>query len=391
MTKQCPTNAVSPGEVLAFEGTVANTGNVTIIGVTVVDSMSPTNTPLLGPIDLAPGQTVSYTGSYTVPPDFCGMDTVTASGANLCTGGNVVASATTTCPITTTPAISVTKICPAQPVPRGGLFVFTGFVTNAGNVTLTNVVVVDDMPTNPTAILGPITLSPGAAMSFTGSYTAPLCCCVIVDTLTATGQGRCDGTRVSSSSTAVCPLLTTPALTVSKLCPSGATPVGSVFSFSGSVTNTGDITLTNVIVVSAQPSGLVQLLGPVDLAPGETESFTGSYTVTANDNPTGDVVTASGVDICAGATTTANANCLGIVPLARQPVIGPVTGSDGPITVTWSATVGATYALQYKNSLTDATWITLPGTVTATGETVSITDPGATGPQRFYRVMVVVP
>ena len=391
VTKQCPTNAVATGELLTFEGTVANAGDITIIGVTVVDSMSPSNSVLLGPIDLAPGQTVAYTGSYTVPPDFCGTDTVTASGADMCTGSNVTTSVTTTCPILTTPQISVTKICPAAPVPRGGNYVFTGFVTNSGNVTLTNVMVVDDMPTNPTPVLGPITLAPGGSMSFTGSYTAPFCCCVMVDTLTASGQGSCDGTRVTATSTAVCPLLTTPSLVVTKICPAQPVPVGSVFAFSGSVSNTGDITLTNVTVVSSQPGGTASLLGPIDLAPGESETFTGSYTVTTNDNPTGDIVMASGGDICAGATITVKANCLGIVPLAAQPVIGPVTGRDGPFTVTWSATAGATYALQYKTSFSDTSWITLPGTVTATGTTASMTDNTANSSQRFYRVMVVVP
>jgi hypothetical protein len=211
----------------------------------------------------------------------------------------------------------------------------------------------------------------------------------MVDTLTATGQGRCDGTRVSSSSTAVCPLLTTPSLTVTKICPALPVPVGGVFAFSGSVTNTGDITLTNVRVISSQPAGNTALLGPIDLAPGESETFTGSYTVTASDNPTGDTVTASGVSICAGNTVSAKANCLGIVPLATQPVIGPLIRADGPLTVQWSATPGETYVLQYKTSLSDASWITLPGTVTVTGTTATLTDANANSSQRYYRVMVV--
>jgi hypothetical protein len=269
--------------------------------------------------------------------------------------------------------------------------VFSGFVTNSGNVTLTNVVVVDDMPTNPTPILGPVTLAPGSSMSFTNNYTAPFCCCVIVDTLTATGQGRCDGTRVSATSTAVCPLLTTPGLTVTKICPAEPVPAGGVYTFSGSVSNTGDITLTNVLVVSGQPGGNTPVLGPIDLAPGESEVFSGSYTVTTNDNPNTDTVTASAGDICAGAPISVTANCLGIVPLATQPLLAVASGHQGPFTVTWSATAGATYALQYKNTLSDPTWITLPGTVTATGSTASMTDSNVMSGQRFYRVMVVVP
>ena len=389
VTRQCPTNEVATGRVLYFKGTVSNTGNITILGVIVVDAVSSLSGPVLGPIDLAPGQTVSYTGSYVVPPDFCGTDSVTATGSNLCGGAAVVGTITTSCPIQTTPQISVVKICPAAPVPRGGLYVFTGFVTNTGNVTLTNVMVVDDMPTNPTPVLGPVTLAPGAFASFTGSYTAPLCCCVMVDTVTATGQGRCDGAVVSASSTAVCQLLTAPSLAVTKICPVQSVPVGSLLTYSGWVTNTGDITLTNVMVVASQPGGATSLLGPVDLAPGESQSFGGSYIVTPNDNQVGDTVTASGGSICSGTLVTTVANCVGIVPLAVQPIIGPLIGADGPVTIQWSATPGATYALQYKTSLSSGVWITLPGTVTATGTTASITDATASSTQRYYRVMVV--
>jgi uncharacterized repeat protein (TIGR01451 family) len=388
LTRACPTNAVATGELLAFNGLVSNNGNITLAAVTVIDAaVSPTQ-PVLGPIDLAPGQSVPYTGSFTVPADFCGTDTVTASGVNVCSGSNVVTSTQTTCPVITTPQISVTKICPPAPVPRGGLYVFSGIVSNPGNVTLTNVIVVDNEPTNPTPVLGPITLPPGGSISFTGSYTAPLCCCLIIDTLTASGRGQCDGTLVKATSTDVCPLLSSPSLSVTKICPSQPVPAGGLFSFSGSVANTGDITLTNVMVTASESGNMVAVFGPVDLAPGQTGNFSGSYTVTGATDPTMDTVIASGTDICAGSTVHSIANCLGIVPLTTQPIIGPLSGANGPVMVKWSSTPGVTYALQYKATLTDANWITLPGVVTATTTTASMTDANTSGGQRFYRVMV---
>jgi len=72
--------------------------------------------------------------------------------------------------IITAPAIAVTKACPPSPVPVGGVLVFTGTVTNSGSVTLTNVTVVDDQPAPNTPVLGPITLAPGAGITFAGSY-----------------------------------------------------------------------------------------------------------------------------------------------------------------------------------------------------------------------------
>ena len=92
---------------------------------------------------------------------------MTASGQNQCNGNTVNNSVTTTCPLVTAPQISVTKSCPATPVIEGGLLVFTGTVTNTGNITLTNVIVVNNRPAANTTVLGPITLAPGAGTNFT--------------------------------------------------------------------------------------------------------------------------------------------------------------------------------------------------------------------------------
>jgi hypothetical protein len=266
------------------------------------------------------------------------------------------------------------------------LLVYTGSVTNTGNVTLTDVFVVDSYPTNNTPVIGPITLAPGASTNFTASYTAPIDCCQVVDTLTATGKGQCDGTLVSSTSSQVCYLLTTPAITVTRVCPAGSFPAGSLFSFTGTVSNTGDTALTNVFVYSSQPAANTVLLGPIDLAPGESEDFAGSYTVAANSDTTTDIVTATGIDDCQARTVTAKADCNG--PLTSSgPVLGTVSSANGTVTLGSSATPGVTYALQYSTSLVKPIWITLPGTVTATGTSVTFTDSVGAGTQRFYRVI----
>ena len=71
-----------------------------------------------------------------------------------------------------------------------------------------------------------------------------------------------------------------------------------------------------------------------------------------------------------------------------QPVISPVIAgaNTASATISWSATNGYTYTVQYKTNLTQPTWDTL-GTSTATGSTASFND--TTGPrkQTFYRVI----
>lgn len=70
-----------------------------------------------------------------------------------------------------------------------------------------------------------------------------------------------------------------PAIVVTKLCGPAPTVAGGVQTFAGTVTNTGDITLTNVFVFDDQPAPQTWILGPITLAPGEGTNFSGSYSV----------------------------------------------------------------------------------------------------------------
>ena len=317
VTKVCPAEMwkpLAPGDRLTYSGVVSNSGNIALTNVTIV-STAPTNgIRIFGPVTLAAGESANYTASFIIPMDFCGTDTVTARGVSICTQLPVTGSATTTCPVMTTPGITVRKNCPAQPTPHGGLFVFTGSVSNSGNVTLTNVFVVNDQPAPNTPIIGPITLAPGARTNFTASYTAPLDCCEITDTLTARGRDRCSGTLVAATATQVCPLLTTPRIAVVLRCPATVVPNGGLYEFTGWVTNLGDVALTNVYVVSSKPVTNTVVLGPIELAPGEWEFLSGSFIMAPGFGNV--ILTASGLSTCGARVAIASANCSG--PIRSQ-------------------------------------------------------------------------
>lgn len=310
VTKTCVAGILRPGDLMTYSGTVSNAGNVPLINVLVSNNQPSNNSPVLGPITLAPGESVPYYASYIVPADFCGTDTVTASGLDVCTFLPVTHSVTATCPVTTAPRISVIKNCPVVPPALGGLYTFTGTVSNSGNVTLINVFVVDNQPTNNTPVIGPLTLAPGASANFSGSYIAPTDCCEVIDTVTARGQDRCSGTNVTATSTTFCRLLTRPAIAVDQTCPPDSMPIGSVFTFTGSVTNTGDVVLTNVFVRSSQPNN-TRLLGPIELAPGESEGFSGTYTIMGGTNTT--IVTNRSTTVTTNTTTVVVTNNTGTV------------------------------------------------------------------------------
>ncbi|MBI3417238.1 MAG: LamG domain-containing protein [Verrucomicrobia bacterium] len=395
VTKVCPPkfdqpgtlNWNLPGELLHYSGTVSNAGNIALINVTVENDRSGTGLPILGPITLAAGEFVDYYATYILAEDFCGTDTVTARGLDSCTAAPVVSSVTTTCPIMTTPRIAVIQNCPAQPTPPGGTHTYTGTVINSGDGTLNNVFVVIDQPAHNTPVIGPISLAPGERKDFTGSYIVALNCCTTMDTVSVRGQDRCSGSNVVATATVICPLLTTPRITVTRVCPTTPVSVGGLYVFTGLVSNTGDVVLTNVFVFSNQPNPNTALLGPIELAPGESEEFTGSYTVVAGTDPAADTVTARGMDTCQARTISATANCSGPIQL-NTPMITSVTLANGMATVSWTATPGTTYCLQSKGGARDA-WINLPGNVTASGATASKNDSMGSIQQRFYRIMVV--
>src|SRR5439155_525872 len=84
VTKECDGAPFAIGNPIKFKGFVTNCGDVTLTGVVVVDDKAGA---VLSATTLAPGASVSYSGSYTPSGSLCGpfTDTVTATGTNACT------------------------------------------------------------------------------------------------------------------------------------------------------------------------------------------------------------------------------------------------------------------------------------------------------------------
>ena len=163
--------------------------------------------------------------------------------------------------------------------------------------------------------------------------------------------------------------------------------MGSLYVFSGFVTNTGDAILTNVVVFGSQAGTNLTLLGPLDLAPGQSEQYTGSLTVPSNIGAV--TITVTGQEICKGTWITNTTSC----PVATTVlVIGtPNVNANGFFSLSFPTVNGESYTVQYKNTLSDPTWTDLvpPGSVPGTGGLLNIYDPSpaALHPTRFYRVM----
>ena len=198
VTKVCVGDPVEIGQTQKFKGVVKNTGNITLINVNVIVTHAAGTTKVHGPIALAPGEAITYHGSYVVPPDSCGNNVVAASGHSICGDTEAHDASATSCPVLTTPGIQVIKNCPEVSPGIGADYTYTGTVYNTGNVTLTNVTVFNSRPAANTPVLHIASLKPSESKTFTASYSLSHECCEIVDTLTTRGFSKCDGLLCST-------------------------------------------------------------------------------------------------------------------------------------------------------------------------------------------------
>jgi len=379
------TAGVSAGDTISYAFTVTNTGNVTLTNVTLADTVGGV-TISGGPIaSLAPAavDSTTFTGSYTLTQTdvdagtFGNTATVTGTPPS---GPDVTGTDTDTQTLTTTPAVEVVKTGALNDGGNGAtvgdLIDYTFDVTNTGGVTLTNVSVTDPLIASISCPGGnPVpSLAPTASVQCTGSYAitqADIDAGSRANTATATGDCPQSQACATDTDTHTETLTPTPGVEVVKngsLDDGGdGLTVGDVIDYTFDVTNTGNVTLTNVSVTDplittiSCPGG-----NPIpSLAPAASVQCTGSYTITQADIDAGSRVnTATVTGDCPQSQACATDTDTNTVPLTPTPAVEIVKtgalddGGDGP-------TVGdlINYTFQVTNT----------GAVTLTN--VSITDP----------------
>ena len=282
-------NGPDVGDTIAYTFLVTNTGNVALDPVSVAD-------PKVGAVScpagsLAPGASRTCTASYTLTQADVNAGTVvntaTATGTPP-TGPPVTDDDTITTPVPTNPRIDLQKVAStAGPVHAGDQIIFTFTVTNTGNVTLTNLQVLDPMVG--TVTCATTTLAPGERTTCTAApYTvtpADVREGSVVNKATASADGGLGGVKVNSEdqvevATAAAP---DPSIRlVKKADTAGPVRAGDEVTYTFTVTNTGNVTLTRVRVQDP-------MLGTVEcrrtrLEPGQSTTCSAQpYTVTAGD------------------------------------------------------------------------------------------------------------
>jgi uncharacterized repeat protein (TIGR01451 family) len=361
-----PGTVSNVGDVITYDFAVTNTGNVTLTGLVVSDTQAAPAGPLTtGPdcptTTLAPGATVTCSGTYAITQadlDHGSVDDVATATATP-PGGAAITSPPSSASVTVAqnPKLTIVKSIASPSVPLsavGEVITYDFAVTNAGNVTITNLVI-NDAPVAPAGPLstGPdcpsTTLAPGAQVVCTGTYAttrADFDAGHVDNTATATGTPPSGAAITSDSSSTTIGVAQRAAIGIVKSVvtpapPAMITSVGEVVTFRFTVTNSGNVTLTNVTINDTQvaPAGPLSA-GPTcpqtTLAAGESMACSASYTVTQADLDHGRVdntATASGTPPSGGAVTSPISAVA--VSTATVPDL-PSTGIDGSMYVKWA-------------------------------------------------------
>ncbi|MFJ3234590.1 hypothetical protein [Streptomyces sp. NPDC086787] len=297
------------GEQLTYSFLVHNTGNVTLHGVNVGDiAFSGTGLPPeihCPETELAPNASMTCTGLYIVTQADVdsGLITNTARATGTPPAGTAVHSNDASAEFTPrrSPGITLLKSAsPTEVTAAGQQVSYTYLVTNTGNVTLSGLAVADTDFTGsgprPTVSCPGTTLPVGASVTCTATYTVRQ---ADVDQGSITNEARATataagGTPVSATDDAQVTSRREPAVALVKTAsPESVTAVGQQVSYSFVVTNTGNVTLTNVGVAETAFSGTggsPQTSCPgSSLAPGESMTCSAGYTTTQADVNAGQI------------------------------------------------------------------------------------------------------
>lgn len=366
------------GDPIGFSFLVTNTGNVALTGLGVQEGAftgSGALTDVQCPsTELDAGESLTCTAGYTATQADIDRGDVsnTATAFAQTSAGVPIESDPSTVDVVAvqSPALELRKTASPATVNAAGATVTYSFqVTNAGNVTLTALSIAESAFSGTGAIgtpdCGSAALAPGASRTCTVAYLvtqADVDAGTIENTAVATADAGA-GTVSSVPSSATVTIDRAPDLSLVKSADPSAPAdfvAGEAITYSFVVTNTGNVTLTDVGVQEGAFSGTGTLAAPScpstgPLAPGDQLICQTVYTVTQADIDAGSVTNT--------ATATATA----------PPGVAP------PVPPTSSVTVPepARPALALLKT-TDATAVTAAGqlvnytfTVTNTGNTTA--------------------
>ncbi|MEV5570542.1 hypothetical protein AB0L06_10850 [Spirillospora sp. NPDC052269] len=375
-----PDNFTGANQTINYHYRVTNTGNTTLISVGVKDDLPGLSSITCDTTVLGQGQSTDCTATYTTTQQDVdngyvhnvaysyGNDPVTLEPA-------VSSPADNTIRAPAEPSIGITKEADPDHFDGPGQGItYRYYVTNSGNVTLTNVGVADDLDGMSPVTCQETTLAPGQSTLCTAGYVTTQ---QDMDAGSVHNSAIAHGFAPGATDPTVSPpadvtILTTanPAIEVVKSAdPMTFSAPDQIIMYQYHVTNTGNVTLDNVGINDPLPGLSGVTCDRQTLAPNESTDCHAYYGTTQGDLNNGSIKN--------------SATALGTAPGATEPT------ESGPssVTVTAEANPGITVAKSadpdsFSAADQDITYsyhVTNTGNVTL--DNVGITDdlPGLSG------------
>ena len=384
-----PTTVTAAGQTVVYTFEVTNTGNTTLTGIgiteTVFTGTGTLPTPTCVATTLAPAATTQCTTTYTTTAADLGATTIdntaVATGQDPATG--TVTSPDASAQVTVTPAVAaldLTKTAnPATVTAAGDTITYTFHVTNTGNVPIDSIAIQEGTFSGTgslTAITcNATTLAPAASTDCTATYQATqadIDAGQITNDATATGDDPAGDPITSPTADATVTATAAPALTLTKtVSPTSGTTPGDTITYSFLIENTGNTTITNPTAAEVTFTGtgtapVIDCPPGVILAPGDSTICTAPYTLTQADVDAGQInntATATGTDPTGGTVTSNDSDVT--LPIPSTPAL-TLTKSANP-----TAIVNAGDTITYTFDVTNS------GNVTATA--IGITETAFSG------------
>ena len=298
-------DSFATGETASYSYTVQNTGNITVVGpVTVTDNLIASVSCPTG--NLAPGASLTCAGSYVIRLEDVQLGSVT-NVATARSGTVDSAPVSQTIPVNTDPSLSIAKSADVSTFDAvGDQITYTYTVTNTSTGSpapaLANSIVVND-----DRIVGPIACDPAdSELSVGESVTCTAIYTITQADLDRVGPGQTTGfvtnnasaqtvfggtTIASPPAQVIVAGAANPALRVTKAVTTGPNPAsaGATLTYTITTTNTGNQTVSGIVVEDPLLSGLTCTVGGaaapanIVLAPTEVALCTGTYLVTQAD------------------------------------------------------------------------------------------------------------
>ena len=313
------------GETITYNFAVTNTGNQTLTNITLAENLIGA-TVLGGPIlTLEPGNTdtTTFTATYNIDQDDVDFGSVTnqATVTGQDPAGDDVTDDSGTMndnddPTVTSfvqqPSIAVIKIEDtsglSSPPQVGETITYSFSIRNTGNVRLTNVTLTDPLPRLVLSGAPIPLLEPGAEdlTTYTATYEldqADLNVGQVENQASVAGTdpdmvvtNDLSGDTYADDNPIVVPLVQDPSIAVIKMSNADLVNdpamVGDEISYTFTITNTGNVTLTNIRLADVLP-GIVLVGGPIlslDSLAVDTDTFTATYLITQADIDAGQVL-----------------------------------------------------------------------------------------------------